>query len=138
MNLRPRRQQDPEVNITPLIDVVFLLLIFFMITTTFKRDAELQVDLPEASATPVTTEIKRIEITINRDGQFFINEDKVINTKRETLTRALKSLVGDKTDIPVIIRADANSPMQATVTAMDVAGKLGLSKISIATVQGEE
>lgn len=136
MNLKPRRREDPEINITSLIDVVLLLLIFFMITTTFEREAQLQVSLPEASSEPTEQKsAKALEITINVNGDFFINEQQVLNPRPETLRRAILQTIGERRDLPVIVRADARSPVQSVVTAMDVTGQLGLTQLSLATSQ---
>lgn len=136
MNLKPRRREDPEINITSLIDVVLLLLIFFMITTTFEREAQLQVSLPEASSEPTEHKsAKALEITINVNGDFFINEQQVLNPRPETLRRAILQTIGERRDLPVIVRADARSPVQSVVTAMDVTGQLGLTQLSLATSQ---
>lgn len=136
MNIKPRRREDPEVNITSLIDVVLLLLIFFMITTTFEREAQLQVTLPEASSEPTEQQSqKALEITINLNGDFFINEQQVLNPRPETLRRAILQTIGERRDLPVIVRADARSPVQSVVTAMDVTGQLGLTQLSLATSQ---
>lgn len=138
MNLRPRRREDPEVNITSLIDVVLLLLIFFMITTTFEREAQLQVDLPEASSEPTPLPEKMLEITININGDYFINEQQVVKSSADTLRRAIVQVIGSKRDLPVIVRADARSPFQAVVTAMDVTGQLGLTQMSLATTKSSD
>jgi biopolymer transport protein ExbD len=135
VNLRPQRREDPEVNITSLVDVVFLLLIFFMVTTTFHREAQLRVELPEASSEPTEVPEKVLEITINVNGDYFINEQQVVNTAAETLRRAIVQVIGDRRDLPVIVRADARSPFQSVVTAMDVTGQLGLTQMSLATTQ---
>lgn len=136
MNLKPRRREDPEINITSLIDVVLLLLIFFMITTTFEREAQLQVSLPEASSEPAEKQAeKALEITININGDFFINDQQVLNPKPETLRRAIVQTIGKRRDLQVIVRADARSPVQSVVTAMDVTGQLGLTQLSLATSQ---
>jgi len=135
VNLRQRRREDPEVNITSLIDVVLLLLIFFMITTTFEREAQLQVDLPEASSEPTPAPEKVLEITINLNGDYFINEQQVVKSSADTLRRAIVQVIGERSDLPVIVRADARSPFQSVVTAMDVTGQLGLTQLSLATTQ---
>lgn len=135
MNLRQRRREDPEVNITSLIDVVLLLLIFFMITTTFEREAQLQVDLPEASSEPTPRPDKVLEITINLNGDYFINEQQVVKSSADTLRRAIVQVIGKNRDLPVIVRADARSPFQSVVTAMDVTGQLGLTQMSLATTK---
>ncbi len=126
MNLRPQERKSPEVDITPLIDVVFLLLIFFMVSTTFDREAQILVELPEATGEEATHEAEELEITIDASGIFFVNQREVINTEMETLKRAIAKAVGDKRDLPVIINADAKTPHQAVMTAMDAASQLGL------------
>ena len=138
MNLRPRRPDDPEVNLTSLIDVVFLLLIFFMVSTTFDREAQLKVDLPESSSEPSEVPDKVLEITININGDFFIEGQQVINTESETLRRAIVQVIGSQRDLPVIIRADGRAPYQSVVTAMDVTGQMGLTQLSLATIQPSE
>ncbi|MBI5462507.1 MAG: biopolymer transporter ExbD [Gammaproteobacteria bacterium] len=138
MNLRPSRRDDPDINITSLIDVVLLLLIFFMVSTTFTREAQLQVDLPKASTEPAEAPKKVLEITININGDFFIDDKQVVNAKPETLRRAIVQSLGDQRDVPVILRADARSPYQSVVTAMDVTGQLGLSRLSLATTQPQD
>lgn len=135
MNLRAPRRDDPDINITSLIDVVLLLLIFFMVSTTFTREAQLQVDLPKASAEPGESPKKLLEITVNINGDFFIDGKQVVNAKPETLRRAIVQSIGDQRDIPVVLRADARSPYQSIVTAMDVTGQLGLTQLSLATAQ---
>lgn len=133
MNFRPQNHEEPEVNLTPLIDVVFLLLIFFMITTTFQRHAELKIDLPDAESAEAS-EVKSIEVVIDREGRFFVEGNELVNTQPETLSKALSGLAKDK-NTPLIVRADALTPHQAVVTVMDVAGRLGMSRLSIATTQ---
>lgn len=135
MKLRQHRREDPEVNITSLIDVVLLLLIFFMITTTFEREAQLQVDLPEASSEPSPIPENVLEITINLNGDYFINEQQVVQSSADTLRRAIIQVIGKRRDLPVIVRADARSPFQSVVTAMDVTGQLGLTQMSLATTK---
>ena len=133
MNLRQFRREDPTVNLTPLIDVVFLLLIFFMVTTTFREESEIQVNLPQASNEPMDHMAQSVEVTIDRDGSYFINQQALINTQLDTLKRALRESVGDMENPPVIISADAKAPHQSVVMAMDAARQVGLTKLSIAT-----
>ncbi|MBI5041261.1 MAG: biopolymer transporter ExbD [Gammaproteobacteria bacterium] len=135
MNLRPARRDDVDINVTSLIDVVLLLLIFFMVSTTFTREAQLQVDLPKATAEPGEAPKKVLEITININGDFFIDDKQVVNAKPETLRRAIVQSIGDQRDLPVVLRADARTPYQAVVTAMDVTGQLGLTQLSLATTE---
>ena len=130
MNLRPNRTEPPDINLTPLIDVVFLLLIFFMVSTTFDREAQIMIELPEATGEEATHEKEELDITINTQGIFFVNQQEVINTEIETLKRAIQKAVGDKRDLPVIINADARTPHQAVMTAMDAASQLGLVRMT--------
>ncbi|MCH8944104.1 MAG: biopolymer transporter ExbD [Proteobacteria bacterium] len=133
LNLRPRAQL--EVNLTSLIDVVFLLLIFFMVSTSFTKQSQIAIRLPEAASTAIIEEIpQRIEIMITETGTFLVNGRELINNRPETLRNALQkvSAAGDK--MPMTISADANARHQHVVTAMDVAGRLGFTQINIATV----
>ena len=129
MNLRPHRRKSPEVDITPLIDVVFLLLIFFMVSTTFDRESQITVELPEAVGEEAKHELKELEITIDASGIFYVNQREVINTDIDTLKQAIGKAVGDQRDLPVIINADARTPHQAVMTAMDAASQLGLNRM---------
>ncbi len=137
MNLRPRRSAQPEVNITPLIDVVFLLLIFFMVSTTFDRETEIEIELPEASTEEKRDEEAQLEITIDAQGRYYVNQKAVINTRIETLKRAIEQAAKGNKKQPVTISADGKSPHQAVVTAMDAAGQLGFVHFTFATKQAE-
>lgn len=138
MNLQPGGEDEPEVNLTPLIDVVFLLLIFFMVSTTFEHQSRIQIELPEATASPEETEEESIEIVIDAQGRYFIGEEQVVNTELKTLKSALSKVVGDRGTVPVTIRADASTPHQAVITALDATSQLGLTQISLATSRIEE
>ena len=133
MNFRSERREEPEINLTPLIDVVFLMLIFFMISTTFNREAEMSIQLPEASVEPGEAKEQPLELVISREGRYFIGEHEVVNTELETLREALDGIVGDETDQPLVISADAEAPYQSVIRAMDAAGQLGISAISLTT-----
>lgn len=138
MNLRPgHKEESVEVNLTALIDVVFLLLIFFMVTTTFDRHAKLKVSLPEASTKAVQQQVEPLVLSIDAKGNYFINDRQVINQSLDTLKTAIQKTIGDDRDIAMILRADANTPHQSVVRAMDAASQLGLTKLSIATVEGK-
>ena len=138
MNLQPGSNDEPEVNLTPLIDVVFLLLIFFMVSTTFEHQSRIQIELPEATASPEEFEEESIEIVIDAQGRYFIGEEQVVNTELKTLKSALSKVVGDRGTVPVTIRADASTPHQAVITALDATSQLGLTQISLATSRIEE
>jgi biopolymer transport protein ExbD len=138
MNLQPSDPDEPEVNLTPLIDVVFLLLIFFMVSTTFEHQSRIQIELPEATAEATKPEDESLEIVIDAQGRFFIGEEQVVNTELKTLMGAISKTVGEREGIPVIIRADAKTPHQAVITALDATSQLGLTRISLATSRMQE
>ncbi len=138
MNFQRKEEEEVGVNLTPLIDVVFILLLFFMVTTTFNRHSELRIDLPEASTESQPEQKKQLEIAIDASGTYFVNGQKMVNTKAETLLLALRKAIGNDKEVPVSIRADAKTPHQSVITAMDAASKLGLTKMSIATTETTE
>src|SRR3990172_10386469 len=133
MNLRRPRPAEPELNLIPLIDIVFMLLIFFMVTTTFIRNTEMSVNLPEAKADPLKAEDKIVEISINAEGRYFINRDPVVNADIETLKQALLKAAGELKSPPLVISADAKTPHQAVISAMDAARQLGFVHLTFAT-----
>lgn len=133
MNLRPRRRGDPEINLTSLIDVVFLLLLFFILTTSFNRESALRIDLPKASEQAAVEEQKPIMLSIDAAGEFYVDGRQVVNTQVESVKRVLRAALGERKDPPLIISADAKTPHQAVVTAMDAARQVGLIHLSIAT-----
>jgi biopolymer transport protein ExbD len=138
MKLRQTSSEDePAVNLTPLIDVVFILLIFFMVSTTFQRESEIKIELPEASSEPVEEKEEVLEIVIDIEGHYFIDEQQVVNTELETLKTAIRKFLGEQTEIPVVIRADRNTPYESVVRAMDATAQLGLLQMSLATNQPE-
>jgi biopolymer transport protein ExbD len=137
LNLRPRTQ--PEVNLTSLIDVVLLLLIFFMVSTSFVKQSQITISLPEADSTAIVEEVpQQIDIMITETGGFLVNGRELINTRVETIRNALQKVSGGDNTLPLTISADANARHQDVVTAMDVAGRLGFTRISIATVDSPE
>jgi biopolymer transport protein ExbD len=138
MNLQPSGSDEPEVNLTPLIDVVFLLLIFFMVSTTFEHQSRIQIELPEATAEATPPDDESLEIIIDAQGRFFLGEAQVVNTELKTLKGAISKVVGEREGMPVIIRADAKTPHQAVVTALDATSQLGLTRISLATTRMQE
>lgn len=138
MNFRPRVSEEVEVNLTPLIDVVFLLLIFFMVTTTFDREAEIKISLPTASNMVQAQKQDKLELLIDGQGRYYINGREVLNNKPETLFQALTLVLNDMEKVPpLVISADASVNYQSVVTAMDIAGRLGLTNFSMATTQSE-
>ncbi len=136
MKFQRQRREDVSVNLTPLIDVVFLLLIFFMVSTTFTKESHLEVNLPEATEEPVTqAEVDMIEVVINEQGNYSVNGVPLINTQEKTLRQAIRKFIVDDKKPPLVITADAQTPHQSVVTAMDVSGQLGFEKLSITTKQ---
>ena len=138
MNLQPGDEDEPEVNLTPLIDVVFLLLIFFMVSTTFEQQSRIQIELPEATASAAETEDETLEIVIDAQGRYFIGERQVVNSEVKTLKSAISKAVDGRESLTVIIRSDASTPYQAVITALDASSQLGLTQISLATSTVEE
>jgi biopolymer transport protein ExbD len=135
VNFHPRRAEEPELNLTPLIDVVLLLLIFFMLSTRFIDEGRLQLRLPEAGAVPEATEADdRVVIEVTAQGGYRVNGRALINNSPETLAAAIGKAAGNNRAMPVTVRADARATHQSVVTAMDVAGRAGYRQINIATV----
>jgi biopolymer transport protein ExbD len=137
VNLRPGRREHPDINLTPLIDIVFLLLIFFMVSTTFRKEAGLEVDLPEASEAVRSEGREQLTITIDARGRYAVNDRVLIDERLETLKSAISAAAGagDRRNLPLIVRADGNTPHRAVVKAMDVAGQLGFRQLGIATIE---
>lgn len=135
---RQRNQEEVSINLMPLIDVVFLLLIFFMVSTTFTKETHLAIDLPESSGEVLQQQPKQIEITINKSGDFAVDGQGLVNGQLDTLKRALGKVSQGDSKLPLIITADANTPYQAVVTAMDAAGQLGFANLSMMTRKDTE
>ncbi|WP_330926135.1 biopolymer transporter ExbD [Candidatus Sororendozoicomonas aggregata] len=130
---RQASQDDVSVNLTPLIDVVFLLLIFFMVSTTFKDKAELVINLPQSSAAVQTQKNQPVEVTISQSGNYAVNGTSLANGRLETVKAALSEASGGDSKKPLVITADADATYQAVVTAMDAAGQLGFVNLSMTT-----
>ena len=135
MRLQSRSRDEPEINVISLVDVLLVLVLFFMVSTSFLRETEISLQLPEAT-TDKNIDVPReaLEITVTQNGSYLVNGRELVNNERRTLRAAIERLVGDKRDMPVTIRADATATHQAVITAMDVAGQLGFVKINLATV----
>lgn len=135
MNFYSRNdEEDVNINLTPLIDVVFLLLIFFMVSTTFDTTSQLKINLPEVSQDQAVVPPQKLNLMIDAKGNFFLNSRELTNNKSATLKAALERTM-DGIKLPIVIQSDADSPVQSLVTAMDVVGQLGLSQVSIATTR---
>jgi biopolymer transport protein ExbD len=135
VNLRPRHREDPEINLISLIDVLLVLLIFFMVSTTFQQEGRIKVQLPQATQIPQPRgSHEPVVITVTAEGGYRVNDRSLINASPDTLRAALLKEAGTDRG-PLTIRADARSTHQAVVTAMDVAGRLGFAQLNIATVR---
>ena len=128
-----RRDDDFEINVISLIDVMLTLLMFFVLTTTFVQHSQMKVTLPEAASADQAEQREPLTIVIDRDGRYFIDNNEVLNPGLDTLSEAIRRVAGDDRDRPVSLRADAMTPHQAVVTAMDALGRLGFTRLSIAT-----
>jgi biopolymer transport protein ExbD len=133
--LKPRLREEPEIQLIPLVDVVLLLLIFFMVSSTFSFEGRVKLQLPQAdAATERLTATDPIVVTVTAQGAYRVNELTLINNNPETLRSALLKAAGTARKVPVTIRADARATHQSVVTAMDVIGRLGFAQINIATI----
>lgn len=135
MKFRRQAREPLNVNLTPLIDVVFLLLIFFMVSTTFTRETQLSVDLPEATGLQRDEVTEQIEIVIDEDGAYRVNGKALVDGRVRTLQAALYEESEGDTTLPMVISADAQAAHQAVVRAMDAAGQMGFTRLTIASVQ---
>lgn len=134
MRIRDHRKDDePEINMIPLIDVVLTLIIFFVITTTFDARSVLKLELPRADGQPAESQSKALSVLVNADGRYFIGDKEALRTDIDSLKRAIAEVAGSDRDRSVLLRADARTPHQAVVTALDALGQLGFRRISIGT-----
>ncbi|TNC85428.1 MAG: biopolymer transporter ExbD [Thalassolituus sp.] len=135
MNFRRQSKEEVTVNLTPLIDIVFLLLIFFMVSTTFTKENHLSISLPESASEETGQPPMAIEILISETGEYSLDGQPLVNTKVDTLKRAMQKILDGRDAAPVVISADAKTSHESVVRAMDAAGQLGLINISITTRQ---
>ncbi len=135
MKLQSRASEEPEINVISLVDVLLVLVLFFMVSTTFMRESEISLKLPEAStAAPSNTPRDALEVTVTESGSYVLNGRALVNSERRTLRAGIERLLGEERDVPVFIRADANATHQSVITALDVVGQLGFVEVNIATV----
>lgn len=136
MRLRAVSVDEPELNLTSLIDVVFTLIIFFVVTTSFNQRSALKLELPRAQAGATADQSKSLVVLVDAEGQYFVGQNRVTDEGLESLKEALRQVGGEGEalrDVPVILRADARAPHQAVVTALDALGQVGYARIAIAT-----
>jgi biopolymer transport protein ExbD len=130
MKFAKQNRQALQINLTPLIDVVFLLLIFFMVTTTFNQDTQLQIDLPQITMQQ-QSDAEAIQVFVNKQGQIAVEEQLLLNTSALTLNDAIKAHNKFNPDGRLILSADAQAPHQMVVRVMDVAAQLGYHQVQI-------
>jgi len=138
MKFQPKQPEQVDLNITPLIDVVFLLLIFFMVSTTFDHESEVNITLPKASKEIAQAKPDAINVAIDSESRIFINKKELVNSQISTIKEALYDISADLEDAPIIISADEETPYQVVIRTMDAARQLGLIKITFATRINEE
>lgn len=136
MRLSSRRREDePEISLISLIDVLLLIVVFFMVSSTFVQEGRLRVQLPEAGQLPERSrDSEPLVITVTADGSYRVNDQVLVNNRRDTLHEAVRRLAGESRGQRVVLRADARAQHQAVVTAMDVVGRMGFKRIDIATL----
>jgi biopolymer transport protein ExbD len=134
MNFRPRRSEEPEINLISLIDILLVLVIFFILSTTFAVDGRLRIQLPEASSVPLErTPSEPLVVTVTAAGGYLVNGRELVNSGADTLRAGIVKVAGARRDRPATIRADGRATHQSVVTAMDTLGKLGFAQLSIVT-----
>ena len=138
MRIGAARQDDFEINVISLIDVMLTLLMFFVMTTTFVQHSAMKVALPEASETQQDTQRTALVVMVDSNSRYYVDNNEVLNPSLDTLKEAIGRVAGDDRERTVILRADAMTPHQAVVTAMDALGQLGFTHLSIATMQAKE
>ena len=134
MRIRDHRKDDePEINLIPLIDVVLCLIIFFVVTTTFDARSVLKLELPRADGESAPAQSKALSVLVNAEGRYFVDDREALRTDVDSLKRTIAEVAGGNRDRPVLLRADARTQHQAVVTALDALGQLGFRHIAIAT-----
>jgi biopolymer transport protein ExbD len=131
MNFRPKRADKPELNLIPMIDVLIVLLIFLVLTTTFSREAALHIRLPEASSS-APPEQHGVQVVIDAEGRYFVNERQLVNNRPDTLKKALVQAAGDDKNPLVTISADQKTPHQAVMSVLDASAQAGFVHITFA------
>ena len=137
MKLQTRRaKEDPEINLISLIDIALLLVIFFMLSSSFIQEGRLKIELPQASLTPTGKQkTDPIVVSVTQSGSYRVNDRELINSSTDTLRAAILEVAGADRNKPVTVRADGRATHQSVISAMDVLGKLGFVRINNATVE---
>jgi len=137
VNFKRQNREELSLNLTPLIDIVFLLLIFFMVSTTFTKENHLSINLPEAEGEVADAPNQIVEVVIDRHGQYSLNGQALISNKLLTLKQAIEKVSKGDRNMPFIITADAATPHESVVRAIDAAGQLGFSRLSITSKKAQ-
>lgn len=135
MNFRPRRTPEPEINLISLIDIMLMIVIFFMLSSTFTDEGRLRIRLPDASLRSVPPEAATLVLAIGSDGRYRLDDRDVVDASPDALRAALIEVLGEARDRRITLRADARATHQSVVTAMDVLARLGLREVDVATVR---
>ena len=130
---RGRKRDDPEINLIPLIDVLLVILIFLMVTTTYARFSELKINLPTSGAEQTPNKPKQIEVTVDANGNYQIDETTLAQASVDKLAESLKRAAGSDTEPVVVINADAKATHQSVINVMEAARQVGMSRITFAT-----
>ena len=130
---RKSRLEDPEINFIPLIDVLLVIIIFLIVSTTFSKFSELKINLPTADANPVEEKLLPINVTVTKDGQYAINEEILTQNSIDSIEKRLIQIAGNAKDLTIIINADAETPHQSVVNIMEASRRAGLTKITFST-----
>ncbi len=134
---RGSRRDDPEINLIPLIDVLLVILIFLMVTTTYARFSELQINLPEAQGETAKEEPLQITVSVNEQGRYEVNQTVLNNGNVEGIVSALQAAAGPEKDPVVVISADAHATHQSVVRVMDAARRAGFPRVTFVTQSGD-
>jgi biopolymer transport protein ExbD len=136
VNLKPRRHEEPDINMVSLIDVVLMLVIFFMLSARFSGEGRLRIHLPQAAAAPVEhADPEALVVTVTAGGSYLVNNRELVNASTDTLRRAIEQVTAARRDLPVNLRADGRATHQSVVTAMDVLGQLGFAQLNFVTTR---
>jgi biopolymer transport protein ExbD len=136
VNLKPRRHEEPEINMVSLIDVVLMLVIFFMLSANFSGEGRLRIRLPQAASTPVErNSAAALVVTVTAGGSYLVNNRELVNASPDTLRRAIEQVAPTERNVPVSLRADGRATHQSVVTAMDVLAQLGFAQLNFITTR---
>jgi biopolymer transport protein ExbD len=133
MNFRTANRDEPDINLIPFIDILLVVLIFLVLTTSYSQFTELSIDLPQAQAHAPKDKPQSLTVAVGRDGRYMVNEQVLVSTQVSALTQALKLAAGGQTNLVVVINADAAASHQSVIAVMDAARRAGLGQLAFAT-----